>query len=503
MAGSFSSGSYGTSNYSGRESSSYGGSVDHGGEGFVPGVTDGNGGSVRAGVAPQYFDPTVQKKVLEEAKVVAARRAKMSAAEVLSRGGNTEALVKGELADLAPGVRSTYVGYTAPGHPSQYQRYEQTITDVDPGRAAADIASIAIGIPGLGALYDAAADPYELQTDEDRIREQSARAKGTYGQTSRTPPPTGGAGDGEHIYPIQVASAAAPAPAATPTATPVSPLISRRAGSISRGRGLRPSFAEGGFIDSMIATATDQSLDAPSPGVMQQGLPGNPVMAPSYEEGGMVTRRKSYADGGMVAGVNPAGNSSPVPMQQMDQEATRIMQQHPEQMMQVKQAIAEAVQTGELTPQELNMAVQLASAAAQNPQLYPQIRQFAIQQGLADEQDIPPEYDQGLVFALLMASKAAQSVMPQSNGQPPQALAGGAPQSNGQAPQASMATGGNVPDSRNSDASVAINAHEGEVVVHAGAVRALGTEHFAKKYNDEFELDGTRKQKPNAGSASA
>ena len=38
--------------------------------------------------------------------------------------------------------------------------------------------------------------------------------------------------------------------------------------------------------------------------------------------------------------------------------------------------------------------------------MYPQIRQFAIQKGLATEQDLPVEYDEGLVIALITAGKA-------------------------------------------------------------------------------------------------
>jgi hypothetical protein len=129
--------------------------------------------------------------------------------------------------------------------------------------------------------------------------------------------------------------------------------------------------------------------------------------------------------------------------------------------------------------EELNLAGQLATAAAQNPQLWPQLRQFAIQKGLAEEHELPQEYDQGLVFALILATKAIQGGGPQAQGQPPQAV-GGAPQTQGQAPQAALRQGGTVPNSRNQDGSVAITAHDGEFVIPSNVVREKGTDFFNK-----------------------
>ena len=137
------------------------------------------------------------------------------------------------------------------------------------------------------------------------------------------------------------------------------------------------------------------------------------------------------------------------------------------------------------------MAIQLATAAAQNPQLWPQLRQFAIQQGLADEQSLPMEYDQALVFSLLLAAKAMQM----------QGGGSDAPQSQGQPPQTTMAIGGPIPESRNEDGSVAINAHEGEGILHAGVVKAMGTR-WLDAQNEKFNQDGTVKEKK-SGQASA
>tara|TARA_R110000824_G_scaffold130183_2_gene291846 strand:+ start:2108 stop:2905 length:798 start_codon:yes stop_codon:yes gene_type:complete len=250
-------------------------------------------------------------------------------------------------------------------------------------------------------------------------------------------------------------------------------------------------------LEAMVAIAQQNDLNVATPldaGVLDKGLPEEPPtmeyqMSPSYMYGGKIEKdRPDYQMGGMVApggdprvaGLAPSGGEAPsIPPQQMQMEVQRMIRDHPEQVMQIKQAVMQAVQTGELTPQELNMAVQLATAAAQNPQLYPQIRQFAIEQGLATEQEMPMEYDQGLVFTILLAAQAAQDAF---GGQ-------GMPQSQGQPPQATMATGGKVPDSRNADGSVAINAHDGEMVIHKGAVIAKGTDFF-DNFNKGYDLDG-------------
>lgn len=189
------------------------------------------------------------------------------------------------------------------------------------------------------------------------------------------------------------------------------------------------------------------------------------------------TGRQSFAEGGIVgpggAGLTPPSGGTG----DIQAEVARVVQQNPEKFAQVKQGVEQAMQSGELTPQELNMMVQLAKAAAQNPQVYPQIRKFAIQQGLATEQDLSPQYDQGLVFVLLAVAQAMQSgtggpPMMQSEGQPAQPM----PQSDGQSPVASYAKGGPTPKSRNEDGSVAINAHEDEFVFSK-----LATMHFGKK----------------------
>jgi len=242
-------------------------------------------------------------------------------------------------------------------------------------------------------------------------------------------------------------------------------------------------------IEELIRIATDPSYDAADPGVLQQGAQAQGAgpsmdyrMNPSYMTGGVV---QPGGDPRPTAGLAPQGaqQGQPIPMQQMEAEMQRMVQDNPQEVLKIKAGIEYLMQQGELTPEELNMAVQLATAAAQNPALWPQLRQFALQQGFP-ETDIPEQYDSGMVFTLLLAARAVQNGGGQPQGQqgPQQMPQGGQgmPQSQGQPPQATLKTGGPIPDSRNKDGSVAINAHKGEYMIPEHVVLAKGTDFFDK-----------------------
>ena len=222
----------------------------------------------------------------------------------------------------------------------------------------------------------------------------------------------------------------------------------------------------------------------PSAGMNMPG-PATPMGRPAFKDGGMVGR-PSYEQGGVVTPNGPpmpaqaggAGlNTGAPPMsgQAMEAEVQRIMTEQPEAMAQIQQAIQEAMDSGELTPQELNQVVQLATVAIQDPSTYPQMRAYAIQQGIGTEQDVPQEYDQGLLFALLVAARAMQGGAPAA----PAPAAGlkqppipGAP---------TMKDGGKLPEkSPHKSGVIPINAHEGEFVIPKHIVRAKGTEFFEK-----------------------
>lgn len=194
------------------------------------------------------------------------------------------------------------------------------------------------------------------------------------------------------------------------------------------------------------------------------GLPAdirNMAGLPQYQMGGMVGPEgqpmpPAPAQG---VGVQQGQQGQQVPYDQMQSEIQRIAQQNPQAVQQVQAAMMEAMQTGELTTEELNMMVQLATVAAQNPEMYPNVRKFAIQQGMATEEDLPTEYDQGLVVALMIAGMALQ-------------------QGGGQQPMPAMKAGGKVPKSDMPDGGVPIMAHEGEYVIPKKVVEMKGKEFF-------------------------
>ena len=256
---------------------------------------------------------------------------------------------------------------------------------------------------------------------------------------------------------------------------------------------------------TMVSTPSDPALPEYDP---RRRRPGGPL--PSYAGGGLV-QRPSYAEGGLVqpggppqAGLAPQGASQqPIGMQGMEAEMQRMVQEHPQQILQMRDVILAGIQAGEVTMQEINMAVQLATAAAQNPQLWPQLRQFAIQQGLGTEQDIPQQYDEGLVFSLLLAARAIQQQGPPqvntgsavgqaAQGGPPvgpgvpQAAQGGPPVGPGvpQAPGQPVPTfmnGGPIPQmGQNADGSILAAVHPGEYVIPNTVVRRKGLDFFDK-----------------------
>lgn len=244
-------------------------------------------------------------------------------------------------------------------------------------------------------------------------------------------------------------------------------------------------------LASLLSVGSSAPQAQPSAG-LSSGMTGGSTFVPSYQVGGMVGpggMPEPTSAGLAPQGAAPAGAMSP---QMLEMQVNQFASQRPQEVAQIRQAIMEVLQSGELTPQELNMMVQLATVAAQNPDMYPYVRNFAIQQGIATEQDLPAQYDQGLVFVILLASRAIQADLGGQN-----MTQGGTPSMAGEpsiaAPQVSsgaipsMARGGMTPESKKSDGSVLINAHEGEYVVPANVVKMKGKEFFdslVEKYRD-------------------
>ena len=214
---------------------------------------------------------------------------------------------------------------------------------------------------------------------------------------------------------------------------------------------------------------------------------GMPMGVPSFQEGGMIGEGGMPVPPGAVpgmpmpmAGVNPAMDSeTPMDAQAMQMQINQVASRHPQAMAEIRNAIAEEMQSGDLTQQELNMIVQLAQLAANNPEMYPYVKQFAMQQGIAAAGDLPEQYDQGLVMVLLLAARAVQQDL------------GGAPA--GEMPAnagpviPSMQKGGMLPASGKSE-PILIEAHTGEYVIPKYVVDMKGKEFFdslVEKYKDK------------------
>lgn len=141
----------------------------------------------------------------------------------------------------------------------------------------------------------------------------------------------------------------------------------------------------------------------------------SPLNVTSFAEGGLVTPQGAAIrpNAVMQTQSNPqlgvTEQPRNIPPAQLDREAQNFVQANPAEAQRIQAVMAHAMQTGELTREELNTAVQLARAALANPSGYAQIREYAIQNGLGSEQEIPVEFDQGLLFVLLVVGKSLQT----------------------------------------------------------------------------------------------
>jgi hypothetical protein len=216
-----------------------------------------------------------------------------------------------------------------------------------------------------------------------------------------------------------------------------------------------------------------------------------PQMAPAFADGGMVPSAPPQAEmappAPPQAGMTPQAGMSPptapgqrMSLQQLQQEAQKFAQANPQAIQMIREALMEGIQDGDVTPQQVTMLVQMAVAVAQNPELYPRLRQMAIQQGLADEDDLPMQYDQGIVFSLIVAGAAMQ----QEGGQP---MAGPVATPAPQGPTPTFREGGHIPMTRSPTGDntgraddIPIRVSGGEYVIPKNVVERKGTEFFDK-----------------------
>ena len=240
--------------------------------------------------------------------------------------------------------------------------------------------------------------------------------------------------------------------------------------------------------------AFNPAMSGLSSGMVQPTGMGQSFM-PSYAEGGMV------GAGGMPvgmgqAGVQPQGAQGPMSAQQVEMQIQQFMSNNPQQVAQIQQIIQVGLQSGELTMEDLNMMEQLAMTALQNPELYPRLRQLAIQQGFAGEQDLSPQYDEGLIITVLIAARAGKEIgsgvtvppMGQAVSPPANFAMGGMVDDKVVRPGDMASGGGKVegPGTGTSD-SIPIRVSTGEYVIPANVVRMKGKEYFdsmVEKYKD-------------------
>ena len=201
-------------------------------------------------------------------------------------------------------------------------------------------------------------------------------------------------------------------------------------------------------------------------------------MQPTYQEGGMV------GPGGMPmrpAGVQPQqGATNP---QMLDMQVNEIMSQNPEVVARIRAGIEAGIQSGELDTNELNTIIQLAKTVMQNPEMYPQIRQMAISRGIATEADLPAQFDQGLVMAIIAAGKSMEADVQIEGGQAPMP----------QPPVQEMEFGGMVNGPSHDQGGVRvkmkgggeIEVEGGEYVIPKDVVKKKGTDFFDKMLQAE------------------
>jgi hypothetical protein len=226
-------------------------------------------------------------------------------------------------------------------------------------------------------------------------------------------------------------------------------------------------------------------------------------MMPSYELGGMI------GPGGQPIRPNIPGlpglsgpSNGGMGLQQMELEARRFVQQNPQQVAEIREAVQEALSDGDITMDQVKVLSNMARVALQNPEMYPQLKQAILSQGIMEQDELPEEFDQGVMFILLLIGQIvqdpAQGAMPPGSpgvaagggtgdavAAPPGAAPGSAQPSGAPVPMEegmpTMATGGSLPpQSPNPDGSIPIKAHEGEYVIPSHVVRAKGTEFFDK-----------------------
>lgn len=202
---------------------------------------------------------------------------------------------------------------------------------------------------------------------------------------------------------------------------------------------------------------------------------------PSYQAGGMIgpggepVRPNIPGMPGLAGPTTGAGGLGP---QQMEMEARRFVQQNPQQVAEIREAVEEALADGDITMDQVQILTNMAKVALQNPEMYEPLKRNIVARGILEDDELPPTFDQGTLFILLLIGQIVQAPAAQPGMSP---TAGGEQMMAPEQPMPAMKNGGPLPHkSNNGDGSIPIRAHEGEYVIPAKVVRAKGTEFFDK-----------------------
>ena len=231
--------------------------------------------------------------------------------------------------------------------------------------------------------------------------------------------------------------------------------------------------------------AIETLITMPAPPVTQAALgeipTGVQATNPQYPALDFRMQPMVMQEGGMVptppAGLQPQMAQGPMNPAMMDGQINQTMAQNPEMVARIRAAIEAGIQSGELDANELNMIIQLARTVQQNPSMYPQIRQMAIQRGIIPAEEIPEQYDEGLITAIIMAAKAMEAdvQIESAEGMQPQ-------------PTQMMNEGGVLIGPSHAQGGIPVKVagvnnaemEGGEYVIPKNVVRAKGTEFFDK-----------------------
>ena len=223
-------------------------------------------------------------------------------------------------------------------------------------------------------------------------------------------------------------------------------------------------------------------------GTTQGGNPNVAAMDFRNQPMGGQDQPMMMQEGGMIPSAQmPQG---PMNSSMMEGQINQTLSANPEAVARIRAAIEAGIQSGELDANELNMIIQLAKTVQQNPAMYPQIRQMAIQRGILPAEEIPEQYDEGLITAIIMAAKAMEADVQIESADAPMAPV---PQTSAQQPT-QMAVGGLVVGPSHAKGGVLgkvkgsnqplFEVEGGEYVINAQTVAKKGTDFF-DKLNEE------------------